>query len=71
MLESYLKLRPIHRHIDSKSVGPPTKVFLVVCIVHRMIKFFIDLRQPEERKLFFSLGGLTLIKKFFYLLWMF
>ena len=42
---AYLKLGPIHGHVDPVGVWPQPQVFLVVCIIHSVIKLFIDLRQ--------------------------
>ena len=45
---AYLKLRPGHRHVDSVCVWPPSKIFLVVRVAHRVIKLLVDLRQPSN-----------------------
>ena len=50
LVAQYLKLRPIHRHVHSISIRPPFQVLFMVSIVNRMVKFLINLRQPEIKK---------------------
>jgi hypothetical protein len=45
----YLKLRPIHSHVNPMIVRPPLKVLLMVCIVNSMVELLVDLWQSEEQ----------------------
>lgn len=42
--DTYLKLRPVHGHIDPVVVGPPLEVLLVVRVVYRVVELLVDLR---------------------------
>ena len=48
IITNYLKLRPIHWHIDSISIWPPPQVFFVISIVDCVVKLLIDLRKSEK-----------------------
>ena len=41
----YLKVWPIHGHVNTMCIGPPFQIFFMICIVYCMIEFFIDLRK--------------------------
>jgi hypothetical protein len=45
----YLKVWPIHGHVNTISVRPPFQILLVVCIIYCMIEFFIDLRKTVTK----------------------
>lgn len=44
MFDTYNKVGPIHGHVHSVIVRPPLQVLLMVRIVDRVIKLFVDLR---------------------------
>lgn len=46
----YLKVWPIHSHVNTMCIGPPFQIFFMVCIVYCMIEFFIDLRKTVTEK---------------------
>lgn len=44
----YLKLWPVHAHVDSVIEGPPLEVLVVVGVIDCVVQFFVDLRQPDQ-----------------------
>ena len=47
-LPTHLELRPVHGHVDPVRVGPQPQVFVVVRVVHRVVKLLVDLRQAAK-----------------------
>ena len=45
---AHLELRPVHGHVDAVRVGPQPQVFVVVRVVHRVVKLLVDLRQAAK-----------------------
>ena len=43
-----LKLGPVHGHVDAVGVGPEPQVLLVIGVVDRVVKLFVDLRQSVK-----------------------
>ena len=45
----YLKLWPVHAHVDSVIKRPPLEVLVVVGVVDCVVQLFVDLWQPKQQ----------------------
>lgn len=48
--KGYLKLRPVHAHVDSVIKRPPLEVLVVVGVVDCVVQLFVNLWQPKQQQ---------------------